>query len=264
MSLAEASVSPLAGAKPRKESFLPHDRFHSAPHVLSARAGDTMVLMDRKRGTYYTLNEVGGRIWELVGHGATVAHVFERLLDEYDVPRSQLEPDVATTLYQLINDRLLAPGVASDPMPAQCPPQPRVGAAINTGTLKVPAVLWCGLLIAWFKGLLRIRGFAGTLGWIRHRIEQLATIAETELETVKAFEYAVATAGALYPGRAKCLEQSLTLYYLLRCQGVSVKFVMGVQVYPFGAHAWVEYRGEPVTDVAEHVSWFVPLPDALS
>jgi hypothetical protein len=86
---------------------------------------------------------------------------------------------------------------------------------------------------------------------------------QVDIEAVAATEYAVAMAGALYPGRALCLEQSLALYYLLRRRGVAVKFRMGVQAHPFLAHAWIDYRGVPLNDVPEHVKQFVPLPDQL-
>jgi transglutaminase-like putative cysteine protease len=70
-------------------------------------------------------------------------------------------------------------------------------------------------------------------------------------------------AGALYLGRAKCLEQSLALYYLLRRQGVAVAYCQGVQPYPFRAHAWVEYRGQVINDVPEHARFFARLPEQL-
>jgi hypothetical protein len=73
----------------------------------------------------------------------------------------------------------------------------------------------------------------------------------------------VALAGALYPGRARCLEQSLVLYYLLRGRGVAARYCQGVQPNPFQAHAWIEYRGEIITDVEEHVARFARLPDQL-
>jgi hypothetical protein len=34
---------------------------------------------------------------------------------------------------------------------------------------------------------------------------------------------------------------------------------MGVQMYPFLAHAWVEHRGRPINDLAEHVGRFRPI-----
>jgi hypothetical protein len=255
-------LSRAAGRVPRHLSGLVEDRFHHVPNVVSARAADATVLMDQKRGTYYTLNEVGGRVWELVDAGGTVSEMVERLLEEYDVSRGQLEADVAATLRQLLDDRLLA-RVALDSAPVEVAPRSSSKATMNLGQLKVPSVLWCGLLIAWFKGLVRTRGFLGTLEWIRQRIEKLPATAETEIETVKAVEHAVAMAGALYPGRARCLEQSLTLYYLLRQHGVAAVYCQGVQPYPFQAHAWIEYRGEVINDVPEHAEQFARLPGQL-
>ena len=127
----------------------------------------------------------------------------------------------------------------------------------------MPSVFRCGVLITWIKVLLRVRGFVNTLGWIRGRIEGIAATDAAELDDVRAAEYAVAMAGALYPGRAKCLEQSLTLYYLLRRQGVAASYCQGVQPYPFQAHAWIEYREEVINDVPEHARFFARLPEQL-
>lgn len=217
-------------------------RFHGSPYVLSARAVDTTVLMDSRRSTYYTLNEVGGRVWELAGAGATVSEATDRILAEYDAPRWQVEHDVAGTVRQLLDDGLLTAGATS---------------------LPVPSVLRCGLVIAWLKVLLRIRGFSGTLAWVHRRVGRLPASSDVEIEKVKAVEYRVAMAGALYPGRAKCLEQSLTLYYLLRRHRVAARYCQGVQPYPFQAHAWIEYQGEVVNDVAEHAGFFARFPDQL-
>jgi hypothetical protein len=129
--------------------------------------------------------------------------------------------------------------------------------------VEIPSVLRCGLTMSFVKLMLRILGFAGTLAWICHEVAHVLDSASVDVEMVKRAEHAVALAGALYPGRALCLEQSLTLYYLLRRQGVAVKYCQGVQPYPFEAHAWIEYRGEVITDVPEHVSHFARLPDQL-
>jgi hypothetical protein len=127
----------------------------------------------------------------------------------------------------------------------------------------VPSVLRCGVTIARIKWLLRRRCFEDTIAWIRARVENIPATATTELKRVRAVEYAVAMAGALYPGRAKCLEQSLTLYYLLRRQGVAVKYCQGAQPYPFQAHAWIEYQGEVINDVPEHAQLFARFPERL-
>jgi hypothetical protein len=129
--------------------------------------------------------------------------------------------------------------------------------------VRVPSVLRCALMIATVKLMLKTRDFSGTAAWIRRRVEGVPEATGVDPAVVKAAEWSVATAGALYPGRAKCLEQSLTLYYLLRRQGVAVRYCQGMQPYPFQAHAWVEYRGEVINDVPEHAVAFSRLPDQL-
>jgi hypothetical protein len=66
----------------------------------------------------------------------------------------------------------------------------------------------------------------------------------------------VAQAGALFPGRAICLEQSLVLYALLRRRGVEAQLRLGVQPFPFTAHAWVEVDGAPINETEERIRHF--------
>jgi hypothetical protein len=129
---------------------------------------------------------------------------------------------------------------------------------------QAPSVLHCGFLIAAVKLMLKVRGFDATTSYIRRRVAPVPTAgwwADDSL--VKRTEYAVAMAAALYPGRALCLERSLVLYYLLRRRGIAVTYCQGVQPYPFLAHAWVEFRGQPINDVAEHVQLFARLPEEI-
>lgn len=121
-----------------------------------------------------------------------------------------------------------------------------------------PSLLRATALIAVVKASLAVAGFERTLGWIRRRVER-EPARDGDPARVAAAEYAVAMAAALYPGRALCLERSLALYWQLRGRGVAVRFRMGVQMYPFAAHAWVEHRGAPINDVAEHVQLFRPI-----
>ncbi|HEX6965474.1 MAG TPA: lasso peptide biosynthesis B2 protein [Gemmatimonadaceae bacterium] len=124
-------------------------------------------------------------------------------------------------------------------------------------------MLRCQLLILVVKLGLRLMGFARTWRWLQRRATQSVAQDDVSVGDLVATEYRVALAAALWPGRALCLEQSLVLYYVLRRAAVAVEFRMGVQPHPFAAHAWVEYQGAPINDVAEHVKHFMPLPDAL-
>jgi hypothetical protein len=113
------------------------------------------------------------------------------------------------------------------------------------------------------KAALRLWGFGKVIAWIRSRVGSIPATAWLEADVVKAAERAVATAGALYPGRARCLEQSLVLYYLLRRHGVAAQYYQGVMAQPFEAHAWVEYRGEVINDIEEHAKQFARLQGQL-
>ncbi|MGH7516868.1 MAG: lasso peptide biosynthesis B2 protein [Gemmatimonadales bacterium] len=138
-----------------------------------------------------------------------------------------------------------------------------VSAPVQGRSVKVPSVLRSGFTIFAVKMSLKIRGYGRTIRWIQREVRGVPADASADADVVKAAEHAVAMAGALYPGRALCLEQSLVLYYLLRRQGVAVRYCQGVQPYPFEGHAWIEYRGEPINDVGEHVKLFARLPDLL-
>ncbi|MGH7717307.1 MAG: PqqD family protein [Gemmatimonadaceae bacterium] len=77
-----------------------------ASHVVSTATGEEKVLLDPKRERYYTLNEVGSRIWEFIATGATVPQVVEAIREEYEVPdggpAEQVEQDVSRLLSELV------------------------------------------------------------------------------------------------------------------------------------------------------------------
>jgi len=129
--------------------------------------------------------------------------------------------------------------------------------------IRVPSVLKSGLMILALKASLKLRGYKRTVEWIRRRVERVPVRTDVDPTVVKAAEWWVAMAAAFYPGRAECLERSLVLYYVLRKQGVPVKYCHGVQPWPLISHAWVEYRGEVMNDVPERVKEFSRLPEQL-
>src|SRR5712691_2170974 len=98
--------------------------------------------------------------------------------------------------------------------------------------IRIPSVLRCGLLILTVRMSLKILGYHRTIRWIRRRVQTVPVTESVNTDLVQAAERAVAVAGAFYPGRALCLEQSLTLYHLLRRQRVGVRYCQGVRCHP--------------------------------
>jgi len=71
--------------------------------------------------------------------------------------------------------------------------------------------------------------------------------------------WAVQAASRRVPA-ASCLTQSLSLHYLLNRAGYDSQIRIGVAKEPnaaFGAHAWVEYEGEPLLSTVKEVEQYV-------
>ena len=128
---------------------------------------------------------------------------------------------------------------------------------------RVPSILQSGLAIFCLKASMKVRGYAWTLAWIRRHVANVPVVRDVDAALITASEWAVAMAAAFYPGRAQCLERSLVLYYLLRRQGIAVRYCHGAQPYPLVSHAWIEYQGHVINDVPERVNQFSRFPDQL-
>ena len=64
------------------------------PQVMARLVGDETVILDLASGTFYGLDPVGARIWQLMAEGKALASVCEILVDEFDESRETLELDV--------------------------------------------------------------------------------------------------------------------------------------------------------------------------
>ena len=73
----------------------PDDRFAIPAHVAAKLLKDEAVLLDLKEGFYFGLNDVGSRIWTLIGEQRTLAEICDTLITEYEVSRDELE-DMST------------------------------------------------------------------------------------------------------------------------------------------------------------------------
>ncbi len=124
---------------------------------------------------------------------------------------------------------------------------------------RAPARLACFAALTGVKLGLATLGF-GRLYGVASRLLRARATAGAPAAVLRETARRVALAGAFFPGRALCLEQSLALWILLRRRGIEADLRLGVQPRPFGAHAWVEHRGEPVNERPEFVGSFLTLP----
>ena len=85
----------------------PQSRPRRREAVLSTSAGDTVVLLHSETGEYYSLDEVGGRIWELADGTRTVAEIASVLGEGYEAPLETIETDARRIFAELARERLV-------------------------------------------------------------------------------------------------------------------------------------------------------------
>ena len=85
------------------------DKITVSSEVVARGVGKDLVLLHLESGTYFGLDPVGARVWELIGEDKTLAEIYEVLLKEYDVPREDLERDTINLLEDLLAQDLITP-----------------------------------------------------------------------------------------------------------------------------------------------------------
>jgi len=79
-------------------------------HVMARQVGEECVILDLANGTYYGLDAVGARIWELLSEGATPEAICDRVVEEYEVGREQARADIASLIGSLRERGLVTGG----------------------------------------------------------------------------------------------------------------------------------------------------------
>ena len=86
-----------------------HEKVEISPQVIAREVGDELVILDLAGGSYFGLDAVGTRIWQLLREGKNPAEVCEIMVDEYEVSREELERDIIILLEELLSRELISP-----------------------------------------------------------------------------------------------------------------------------------------------------------
>ena len=73
---------------------------------ISCNLGEESVILNFKDNTYYGLNTIGQKIWELIQNPKTICEIKDSILDEY-----KIEPDLFEKDLKLILEDLLTKGL---------------------------------------------------------------------------------------------------------------------------------------------------------
>jgi Transglutaminase-like superfamily len=112
------------------------------------------------------------------------------------------------------------------------------------------------ILLPLVRWSLRLRGYGKTFTSLQKRVSPQAPGVETRPEVREEVQVtcrAVRAAVRYSLAQFTCLEESLTLWYLLRKQGIDACLRIGVRKENerFEAHAWVEHGGEGLNQPEE-------------
>jgi hypothetical protein len=111
-------------------------------------------------------------------------------------------------------------------------------------------------LLPFVRLSLRLRGFKKTQEWLQRRLNsnrQNRVEVSVAADLVQISCRMVRAAGRYGISGATCLEESLTLWYFLRREGIAASLRIGVpkQAEKFEAHAWVEHKGRALNQSEE-------------
>ena len=81
--------------------------FILSSQAIARQIGDEMVILDLASDTYFGLDPVGARIWQLMGGGKTLAEICETMLAEYEVALEDLERDTLALAAELAAQKLI-------------------------------------------------------------------------------------------------------------------------------------------------------------
>ena len=77
------------------------------PDAFATEVDSQAVILQYSTGTYYTLNEVGTRIWHLLEEKKSLQEILTILQREYSATQAQLQHDLLTLVQQLKEKELL-------------------------------------------------------------------------------------------------------------------------------------------------------------
>lgn len=90
--------------------LVPETILHPHPSLVFTRLDDAeavLLHLDTKR--YYTLNETGSRIWELLQQGRSAQHIVQALQNDYAVTNEEAMPVLSAFVGELQQEGLILP-----------------------------------------------------------------------------------------------------------------------------------------------------------
>ncbi|MBC6417778.1 MAG: lasso peptide biosynthesis B2 protein [Prochloron sp. SP5CPC1] len=196
-------------------------------------------MLDLESEEYFSLDEVGARMLEVLAESESIGAACATLLSEYEVEPEVLEQDLLAYITALNSDELVEIIYKEFSCSKKLSGQER--------SLFLQAYLLLPLVTVSLKlgGLGRTQTILARLSPL-----DLHNISYAQNKNVRVTTKMVKIADKYSKLWSNCLRQSLVLWYLLRRQGVSSELRIGVrrQEGEFQSHAWIEFGNIVLND----------------
>jgi len=84
------------------------DKIKIPAQVMARQVGAETVILDLATGTYFGLDPVGARIWQLMSEGKTLSEVCDAMQAEFEVSREDIQRDVIELTEKLKAQQLIS------------------------------------------------------------------------------------------------------------------------------------------------------------
>jgi len=239
--------------------------YHLSDHIYIAQFQDELILLDTKRDTYTICFQQFSDL--LVGllegnkaDSEDQSQAKEKSPTETNClsHNKQSSSEELASIQQLIDDHLIEEQNSAYPFYIDRKPDTpgisNVDWTLPLENTKVPLNLEVlkalGKLIK-VNFYMKVRGFYSTIQMIKKARKNGEDYIIPSEENLRDLVNIVNKACLLYPTRTKCLEWAMTYVLMALTRDWKCNLEIGVQNYPFMAHAWVECDGKVVMDSQE-------------
>jgi hypothetical protein len=99
-----------------------HQRLRPRDEEVAAKVIDgEAIIINLANGIYYSMDKVGGFIWDMVQSGHSLEEIIQGVTERYDVAREKVESDVLELVEEMLRENLVA--IAENGAPADAASQ---------------------------------------------------------------------------------------------------------------------------------------------
>jgi len=222
-------------ALPRAGGIDQVPRLYCAQQLRSVVVADHLVMLDLAVGEYVVLDEIATAMWQQLLLSPDERDI-QTIAQKFSAAISVVATDMAGFASEQMTARRLCPVRASEP--ARGAPTP---------------YRWPSVARAWWERTRAERDLRSGFAAAYHDRTNppAARVNADACDPADRVVAKFAAAENFYPSRKApldCLPRSLALVRFLRTAGWAAEHVIGVAMYPFQAHAWVELSGKPIRE----------------